>query len=231
MLDEPSIGLHPADNSKLISSLKDLRDKGNSVIVVEHDEDMMRAADHIIDVGPGAGIYGGKIVAEGTVKEIMSNSKCLTGKYLSGQEKIDVIKKNISRGNGKYLEIRGAKAFNLKNIDVKIPLGKLVCVTGVSGSGKSTLISGILSRALNRYFYRSKELPQEHKSISGFEHLDKVISIDQSPIGRTPRSNPATYTGLFTYIRDLFVNVPEAKIKGYDAGQFKIGRASCRERV
>lgn len=219
VLDEPSIGLHPADNNKLISTLKSLRDKGNSVIVVEHDEDMMRAADHIIDIGPGAGIYGGEVVAQGTIEQIKKNQKSLTGKYLSKKETIEIIKKE-KRGNNKAIEIKGATAFNLKNIDVKIPLGKLVAITGVSGSGKSTLMTEILSKALARYFYRSKDLPAEHKTIVGLENIDKVITIDQSAIGRTPRSNPATYTGVFTYIRDLFTQVPEAKIKGYDAGQF-----------
>ncbi len=219
VLDEPSIGLHPADNSKLIKTLKDLRDKGNSVIVVEHDEDMMKNADHIIDVGPGAGIYGGQIVAQGTLDQIKKNPKSLTGKYLSGKESIEILKKG-KRGNGKYLEIKGAKAHNLKNLDIKIPLGMLVSITGVSGSGKSSLMTDILAKALARYFYRSKDLPAEHKEIKGLENVDKVITIDQSPIGRTPRSNPATYTGVFTYIRDLFTLVPEAKIKGYDAGRF-----------
>jgi len=220
VLDEPSIGLHSADNHKLIKSLKSLRDKGNSVIVVEHDDAMMRASDYIIDVGPGAGVYGGKVIAEGTIDQILKNKNSLTGRYLSGQLKIDVLKKKEDRGNGKFLEIKGATAHNLKNVDVKVPLGKLVAITGVSGSGKSTLMTDILSKAISRYFYRSKDLPAEHKTITGFEHLDKVITIDQSPIGRTPRSNPATYTGVFTYIRDLFVNVPEAKIKGFDAGRF-----------
>jgi excinuclease ABC subunit A len=219
VLDEPSIGLHSADNKKLIDTLISLRDKGNTVVVVEHDESMMRAADYIFDIGPGAGIYGGQVVAEGTLPEILKNKKSLTGKYLSGNENIDIMKRG-ARGNGKNIEIKGAKAFNLKNIDVKVPLGKLVAITGVSGSGKSTLITDILSKSLARYFYRAKDLPAEHKTINGLENLDKVITIDQTPIGRTPRSNPATYTGVFTYIRDLFTQVPEAKIKGYDAGRF-----------
>ena len=219
VLDEPSIGLHPADNNKLIHTLKELRDKGNSVVVVEHDEDMMKNADHIIDIGPGAGIYGGEVVTQGTIEQVKRCAKSLTGKYLSGKEKIEVLKKE-KRGNGKFIEIKGAKAHNLKNLDVKIPLGKLVAITGVSGSGKSSLMTDILSKSLSRYFYRSKDLPAEHKEIKGLENVDKVITIDQSPIGRTPRSNPATYTGVFTYIRDLFTQVPEAKIKGYDAGRF-----------
>src|SRR6056297_904999 len=219
VLDEPSIGLHPADNEKLIGTLHDLRDKGNSIVVVEHDADMMKAADHIIDIGPGAGIYGGEIIFEGDLEKI-KKSNGLTGRYLAGKEKIQIIKKKKKRGNGKAVEIKGAQAYNLKNIDVKIPLGKLVAITGVSGSGKSTLISEILSKALSRHFYRSKDLPAEHKEIKGLENINKVITIDQSPIGRTPRSNPATYTGIFTYVRDLFTQVPEAKIKGYDAGRF-----------
>lgn len=219
ILDEPSIGLHSRDNDKLIETLRGLRDQGNSVIVVEHDEAMMEAADYVVDVGPGAGEYGGEIMAVGNIQQIKKNSKSLTGAYLSGKEKISIPKK-LHLGNGKNISIIGAKAFNLKNIDVDIPLGKLVCVTGVSGSGKSTLISDILSKALSKHFYRAKAEPGEHKRIKGLSNIDKVISIDQTPIGRTPRSNPATYTGLFSTIRDLFTSVPEAKLRGYDAGKF-----------
>jgi excinuclease ABC subunit A len=219
ILDEPSIGLHQKDNDRLIDILKKLRDLGNTVIVVEHDEAIMRAADHIIDVGPGAGVYGGEIVAEGTVAEIIRNKKSLTGQYLAHKLEIEAPQK-YRKGNGKNLVIKGAAEFNLKNIDIKIPLGLFVSITGVSGSGKSTLMTEILAKALARHFYRAKDLPGKHKSISGLEFLDKVITIDQSPIGRTPRSNPATYTGVFTCIRDLFTEVQEAKLKGYDAGKF-----------
>ncbi len=219
VLDEPSIGLHSVDNAKLIETLMMLKNKGNSVLVVEHDKETILAADYVVDLGPGAGIYGGKIVAAGTPKEIMANKNSLTGDYLAGRKQIEVIKK-LNRGLDKKMTIKGAVANNLQNISVDIPLGQLVCVTGVSGSGKSTLISDILSKSLTRRFYRSKDLPAAHKEITGVEHLDKVITIDQTPIGRTPRSNPATYTGVFTYIRDLFTQVPEAKIKGFDAGHF-----------
>jgi excinuclease ABC subunit A len=219
ILDEPSIGLHPKDNDKIIATMKQLRDLGNTVIVVEHDEAVIEAADHVVDIGPGAGIYGGEIMAEGTSAQIRKNKKSITGAYLTGKETIAEPKK-IRKGTGKSLAIIGAKAFNLKNIDVSIPLGKLVCVTGVSGSGKSTLILKILGRALSKHFYRAKAEPAEHKQIKGISHIDKVISIDQTPIGRTPRSNPATYTGVFTAIRDLFTAVPEAKMRGMDAGKF-----------
>jgi excinuclease ABC subunit A len=219
ILDEPSIGLHPRDNDRLISALKKLRDLGNSVIVVEHDRATIEAADHVIDMGPGAGALGGEIIAEGSPAEIRKDKNSLTGKYLTGKESIPVPKR-YRRGSGRSLFIKGASEFNLKNIDVKIPLGVLACVTGVSGSGKSTLIIEILSRALIKKLYRAKEPPGAHKEIKGMNELDKVISIDQSPIGRTPRSNPATYTGVFTAIRDLFTEVPEAKMKGYDAGKF-----------
>ncbi|MFH1367140.1 MAG: excinuclease ABC subunit UvrA [Patescibacteria group bacterium] len=219
ILDEPSIGLHQRDNAKLITTLKKLRDLGNTVIVVEHDESTMLAADYLVDIGPGAGDHGGHVVASGTPLAIKKNPKSLTGRYLAGTLKID-IPKEYHRGQNKFLIIRGAEEFNLKNIDVKIPLGKFVCITGVSGSGKSTLMIDILARALGQYFYKAKDLPGKHKEIKGLENLDKVIHIDQSPIGRTPRSNPATYTGVFTYIRDLFSQLPEAKIRGYDPGRF-----------
>lgn len=219
ILDEPSIGLHSRDNEKLITTLKTLRNQGNTVIVVEHDAAMMEAADFVVDVGPGAGEYGGEIMATGTAAQIKKSVKSLTGRYLTGKEKIEMPKK-LHKGNGKFIEILGAKAFNLKNIDVKIPLGQLLCVTGVSGSGKSTLIEGILGKALSKHFYRAKAEPAEHKKIKGLSNIDKVIVIDQTPIGRTPRSNPATYTGVFSAIRDLFTAVPEAKMRGYDAGKF-----------
>ncbi|MDD2786046.1 MAG: excinuclease ABC subunit UvrA [Patescibacteria group bacterium] len=219
ILDEPSIGLHQRDNEKLIETMKRLRDIGNTVIVVEHDEAVMRAADFIVDVGPGAGEYGGEIVAAGTLAEIKKNKESVTGAYLQGKKSIETPKKR-RKGNGKNLVVRGATEFNLKNVDFKLPLGKFVCVTGVSGSGKSTLVLDILGRALSASFYHAKDLPGEHKKIEGMEHLDKIVSVDQSPIGRTPRSNPATYTGVFTGIRDLFTDIPEAKMRGYDAGKF-----------
>lgn len=219
ILDEPSIGLHQRDNEKLIETLKKLRDLQNTVIVVEHDEDTIRAADYVVDVGPGAGKHGGHIVAAGTPKEVASNAQSLTGKYLSGKEAIVVPKKRRT-GNGKFLEVLGAQEFNLKNIDVRIPLGTLTCITGVSGSGKSTLMTDILSKALAQHFYNAKDLPGKHKEINGLQHIDKVITIDQSPIGRTPRSNPATYTGVFTAVRDLYTQIPEAKMRGYKAGRF-----------
>jgi excinuclease ABC subunit A len=218
ILDEPSIGLHQRDNSRLIGTLKTLRDLGNSVIVVEHDEETIRSADYVIDVGPGAGEHGGQIVFAGTAKAL-EKSNTLTGKYLSGKMEIPVPKKK-RKGNGKTLIIKGATEHNLRNVDVKIPLGKFVCVSGVSGSGKSTLINDILSKVLAKEFYGAKDLPGEHHSVQGLQNLDKVIMIDQSAIGRTPRSNPATYTGVFTAIRELFAATPEAKVRGYDAGRF-----------
>ncbi len=219
ILDEPSIGLHQRDNSRLLKTLKDLRDLGNTVIVVEHDEETIREADWVVDIGPGAGKHGGELVAEGTPEAVQKNLKSLTGQYLSGKEFIEIPKRRRA-GNGRYLNIFGAAEFNLKEINVEIPLGKFVCVTGVSGSGKSTLFHDILATALNKYFFNSKEEPGKHKKITGIEHIDKMINIDQSPIGRTPRSNPATYTGLFTPIRDLFAETKEAKMRGYQAGRF-----------
>jgi len=219
ILDEPSIGLHPKDNDTLIATLKKLRDLKNTVIVVEHDQAMMEAADFVVDIGPGAGTGGGEVIATGTAAMIKKNNASQTGQFLSGKATIPVPKKRRT-GNKKTIDIKGARAFNLKNIDVSIPLGTLTCVTGVSGSGKSSLIIDILSKALHKKFYRAKAEPGEHKSIKGMTNIKKVISIDQSPIGRTPRSNPATYTGVFTAIRDVFTNVPEAKMRGMDAGKF-----------
>jgi len=219
VLDEPSIGLHQNDNDKLIKTLLDLRDIGNTVIVVEHDVDTMLAADYIVDIGPGAGKSGGNVVAIGTPEEIMKDKNSLTGKYLSGKEKIH-IPKNRRDGNGEYLKIIGAEEHNLKNIDVEFPLGMFIAITGVSGSGKSTLINNILVKAVSKALYNSKSQPGAHQEIKGIEHLDKIINIDQSPIGRTPRSNPATYTGVFTDIRELFAQTPEAKLRGYKSGRF-----------
>lgn len=218
ILDEPSIGLHQRDNHKLIYALKDLRDIGNSVLVVEHDKDTILAADHVIDIGPGAGRLGGKIVASGTPKQILKNGS-ITAEYLNGKRKIEIPKKRRP-GNGKVLKLNGAKGNNLKNVSVEFPLGKLICVTGVSGSGKSTLINETLYPILNHYFFRAVKDPLEYESIEGLKNIDKVIDIDQSPIGRTPRSNPATYTKVFDEIRKLFGNLPEAKIRGYKQGRF-----------
>jgi excinuclease ABC subunit A len=218
ILDEPSIGLHQRDNSRLIKTLFSLRDLGNTVVVVEHDEDTIRAADLVVDIGPGAGEHGGKVVFQGTPKQL-ARSTTLTGRYLAGRTTIPV-PETARPGSGKKLTIVGAAEHNLQNVTVSIPLGMFVSVTGVSGSGKSTLVNDILSRALARHFYRAKGQPGTHKNIKGLEHLDKVITIDQSPIGRTPRSNPATYTGLFTPIRDLFAATEEAKVRGYKAGRF-----------
>jgi excinuclease ABC subunit A len=221
VLDEPSIGLHQRDNDRLLATLKGLRDLGNTVLVVEHDADTIRNADYILDLGPGAGVHGGELVAAGTLPDILAAKKSLTGQYLTGELAIPVPKKRISPTEEKgWLEIIGATENNLQNIDVRIPLGTFTCVTGVSGSGKSTLVSDILQRALFRKFYGSKERPGEHKALKGFEDLDKVIVIDQSPIGRTPRSNPATYTGMFNHIRDLFAKLPAAKVRGYEPGRF-----------
>lgn len=219
VLDEPSIGLHQRDNEKLIKSLQDIRDLGNSVLVVEHDEDTMRASDFIVDIGLGAGVHGGQVICAGTPEEIMDCENSITGKYLSGKLKIEVPKKR-RKGNGLFLEVKGAKEHNLKNINVKFPLGKFNVVTGVSGSGKSTLVNDILGKSLMRYVYQSKERPGLHKEILGIENIDKVIEVSQDPIGRTPRSNPVTYTGVFDDIRDLFAQTNEAKMRGYDKGRF-----------
>ena len=219
VLDEPSIGLHQRDNEKLIKSLQDIRDLGNSVLVVEHDEDTMRASDFIVDIGPGAGVHGGQVICAGTPEEIMDCEDSITGKYLSGKLKIEVPKKR-RKGNGLFLEVKGAKEHNLKNINVKFPLGKFNVVTGVSGSGKSTLVNDILGKSLMRYVYQSKERPGLHKEILGIENIDKIIEVSQDPIGRTPRSNPVTYTGVFDDIRDLFAQTNEAKMRGYDKGRF-----------
>ena len=218
ILDEPSIGLHQRDNLKLITSLKKLRDIGNSVIVVEHDKDMIKQSDFIVDLGPGAGIHGGEVVSIGDYKTILKDNH-ITADYLNGKQQIKIPKKR-RKGNGKSLIIKGARGHNLKNIDVTIPLGLMCCVTGVSGSGKSTLINETLYPVLNKHFFRGEKEPLAYSSIEGIEHLDKVISVDQSPIGRTPRSNPATYTGVFSDIRNLFSNLPEAKIRGYKVGRF-----------
>ena len=217
--DEPSVGLHPADNDRLIGTLQNLRDVGNTVLIVEHDEAVMRAADHIVDMGPGAGQFGGNVVVEGPIEAVLESGESLTGAYLSGRKSIPVPKKR-RKGNGNEIAIIGARANNLKNVSVAIPLGTLTCVTGVSGSGKSTLVNEILSKKLSQHFYRSKDRPGEHDEVLGLEHVDKVINIDQSAIGRTPRSNPATYTGVFTNIRDIFASMPESKARGYKAGRF-----------
>ena len=219
ILDEPSIGLHQRDNDRLIASLKKMRDLGNTLIVVEHDEDTMREADYLIDVGPGAGVFGGEIVAAGTPKQVARNSKSITGQYLSGKRKIPVPTERRS-GNGRSIEITGASENNLQNITARFPLGKFIAVTGVSGSGKSTLINGILKKAIAQKLNRNSEKPGKYKTIQGIEHIDRLIDIDQSPIGRTPRSNPATYTGVFDDIRDLFAQTNEAKIRGYKKGRF-----------
>lgn len=219
ILDEPSIGLHQRDNDRLISSLKKMRDLGNTLIVVEHDEDTMMAADWLVDVGPGAGALGGEIVASGTPKQVAKNKKSITGQYLSGKKKIPV-PLDRRKGSGRFIEIKGAAENNLQNINVKFPLGKFIAVTGVSGSGKSTLVNSILKKVIAQKLNRNSKKPGKYKSISGIEHIDRLIDIDQSPIGRTPRSNPATYTGVFDDIRDLFAQTNEAKIRGYKKGRF-----------
>lgn len=218
ILDEPSIGLHQRDNEKLIRSLEQLRDIGNSVLVVEHDQDMIECADYVIDIGPRAGRNGGEIISAGTPAELMKKDT-LTADYLNGKRKIEIPKKRRS-GNGHTLKLTGAKGNNLKNVTATFPLGTLICVTGVSGSGKSTLINETLYPILNQHFFKAVKEPLEYKKIEGLEHIDKVIGIDQSPIGRTPRSNPATYTDVFTEIRSLFAKVPEASIRGYKPGRF-----------
>ena len=218
ILDEPSIGLHQRDNDKLLGTLKHLRDLGNSVIVVEHDEDTMRESDFIVDIGPGAGEHGGEVVATGNAEEIMQNENSVTGAYLSGRIRIPV--PEVRRKPTGWLKVLGAQENNLKNIDVKFPLGVMTCVTGVSGSGKSSLVNQILYKRLARDLNRARTIPGRHKGIEGLEQLDKVINIDQSPIGRTPRSNPATYTGVFDLIRDLFAATPDAKARGYKKGRF-----------
>ena len=226
ILDEPSIGLHQRDNDKLIRTLKNLRDLGNTLIVVEHDEDTMLAADYIVDIGPKAGEYGGEVVATGTAKQIMKNKKSITGAYLSGKIKIPV--PQVRRKPSGFLKVVGAQENNLKNIDVEIPLGIFTCVTGVSGSGKSSLVNQILYKRLAKELNRAKTKPGLHKDIEGFEQLDKIIAIDQSPIGRTPRSNPATYTGVFDQIRDLFAMTKDAKAKGYNKGRFSFNKKGGR---
>ena len=218
ILDEPSIGLHQRDNDKLLKTLLKLRDLGNTLIVVEHDEDTMLAADHIVDIGPGAGAFGGEVVAQGTAQEIMQNEDSLTGAYLSGRKQIAIPSKR--RKPAGWVEVRGAAENNLKNVNVKFPVGVMTCVTGVSGSGKSSLVNEILYKSMAKKLNRARVIPGKHKRIEGLEMLDKVIDIDQSPIGRTPRSNPATYTGVFDLIRDLFAATADAKAKGYKKGRF-----------
>jgi excinuclease ABC subunit A len=230
-LDEPSIGLHQRDNDRLISTLHHLRDIGNSVLVVEHDEDMMRAADHVIDMGPGAGVHGGRVVAQGTFEDVRDNPDSLTGRYLAQTLCIAIPKKRHrlqDQATPHSLRIVGATGNNLKSVSVDIPVGLFTCVTGVSGSGKSTLVNDTLYTAVARQLYRAHEEPAPHESIEGIEHFDKVINVDQSPIGRTPRSNPATYTGLFTPIRELMAEVPMARERGYGPGRFSfnVGAAS-----
>src|SRR5690606_26303007 len=232
VLDEPSIGLHQRDNDKLIGTLKEMRDLDNSLIVVEHDEDTMLAADWLVDIGPGAGEHGGQIIASGTPEEVMGNEKSLTGQYLAGKKYIPIPAER-RKHDKRYIEVIGAKENNLKNVSAKIPVGLFNVVTGVSGSGKSSLVNEIIYKALSRDLNRSKQIPGQHKEIRGLEHLEKVINIDQSPIGRTPRSNPATYTGVFDDIRDVYASTNEAKVRGYKKGRFsfnvKGGRCRSEE--
>ena len=226
ILDEPSIGLHQRDNVRLINSLKQLRDNGNSIIVVEHDKDIMKEADYIVDIGPGAGKKGGNVVFQGK-PEAMLKSRTLTASYLNGGREIEVPAER-RKGNGKFLEIKGATGHNLKNVDLRLPLGKFVCVTGVSGSGKSSLINGTLQPILSKKFYHSLQEPLPYREISGDENIDKIVTVDQSPLGRSPRSNPATYTGVFADIRKLFVELPESKIRGYKPGRFSFNVSGGR---
>ena len=227
VLDEPSNGLHQRDNDRLLETLTRLRDIGNTVIVVEHDEDAIRAADYLVDMGPGAGEEGGNVMAKGTVAEVLQNQNSLTAQYLNGVKAIEVPAAR-RKGNGKFIGLKGARTNNLKNVDVKIPLGTLTCITGVSGGGKSSLILETLFKALNKEINGSREPAGKYDELVGVENIDKIIDIDQSPIGRTPRSNPATYTGLFTHIRDWFANLPEAKARGYTAGRFSFNVAGGR---
>ena len=226
ILDEPSIGLHQRDNVKLINSLKTLRDTGNSIIVVEHDKDMMLESDYVIDIGPYAGRHGGEVVFSGTPQKMLE-SNTMTSAYLNGNIKIEIPEKR-REGNGKSIVLKGATGNNLKNVDVEFPLGKFICVTGVSGSGKSSLINGTLQPILSQKFYRSLQDPLPFVAIEGLDNIDKVVNVDQSPLGRTPRSNPATYTGVFSDIRALFVNLPESKIRGYKAGRFSFNVSGGR---
>src|SRR5690606_24755778 len=220
ILDEPSIGLHQRDNRRLLATLEQLRDLGNTVLVVEHDEETIRAADYIVDLGPRAGRHGGEVVATGDIDAIAAEPRSLTGAYLRGERTIEIPEKRRAPRKGQQLVIVGAREHNLRNVTVRIPLGCFVTITGVSGSGKSTLVNDILWKALSRRFYRAKMVPGLHDRIDGLDLIDKVVDIDQSPIGRTPRSNPATYTGLFTVIRDLFAELPESKMRGYAPGRF-----------